>query len=99
VVLALSLLTGCSGAVGEPQSGSTIDSEESASAHRTIVVQNEDGTSPVRHLDIPMSEHLRDVEIRTLLRKASIRRPSIGTYSCAGSSMWLFNGPNLSGDE
>jgi hypothetical protein len=83
-------------------------SETSATLTRTIVTLNVDGTERVRTETITRETQLREIEAREkFLRERAEPKDGVGTTSsaitqddgCAGSSLWMFDGEYLSGNE
>ena len=74
-------------------------SEKEQLIHRTVVRVDDDGTITSRDFEITMTEHQRDIELRTLLARGEYTPAVTRDSSCVGSSMWLFDQPNLAGRE
>jgi hypothetical protein len=98
------------GCAASTEDGAASRSETSEALTRTIVTFDVDGTEKVRTETITRETQLREIEEReTFLGERAEPKPKdgVGTTSsaltldsgCAGSSLWMFDGQNLSGNE
>jgi hypothetical protein len=89
------VLHGCGEETPDGPPGAGAQAEEMV--HDTIVTLGPDGATTVREMDIPVSERLRQIKLRTLQLEGNFTASINQDPSCQGAAMWLFDQAQLGG--
>lgn len=105
IAMSVFLLAACGGA---PSSEETTSTEQDALVSRTVVSFDAHGVATVKEDRITRAQQLAEIEERQRFVDAiehpehGIQKTSAATSldgSCSGSSLWMFDGENLTGNE